>query len=214
LVSGYTVARIEEIEEVSDGRAPMRPVRLRLGIKAFGVNSWTAAQAGDRIINEHDENEPGGHEELYVVTEGRAEFELDGEKLDAPAGTLVFVEPGLTRTAFAREAGTTILALGGEAGKPYRPDGWELWAPIVPLYQAGRYAEAADRAAVVVEQHPEHGGLFYNLACCESLAGRPDDAIAHLRVAIAHDEQFRAYAKKDTDLDPLRDEPGFQQLVG
>jgi hypothetical protein len=213
-VSGYGVARIDEIDEVSDGRAPMRPVRLHFGIKAFGVNSWTAATSGDRIINEHDENEPDGQEELYVVTEGHAIFEVDGDRVDAPAGTLVFVEPGRKRTAIAREAGTTILAFGGSAGKAYEPDGWELWAPIAPLYQAGRYAEAADRASALVREHPEYGGLVYGLACCESLAGRPDDAVAHLRSAIARNEQFRAYARKDSDFDPLRELVAFQELLG
>ena len=71
--------------------------------------------AGDRIINEHDE--AGEQEELYLVLGGRAAFELDGERRDAPAGTFVFVEPGVKRTAFAEEAGTSIVALGGMPGR-------------------------------------------------------------------------------------------------
>ena len=59
-MSEYTVVQIEEIDEIDDGREPFRPIRHHLGIKAFGVNSWTAREAGDRIINEHDENQPGG----------------------------------------------------------------------------------------------------------------------------------------------------------
>ena len=100
------IARLDEIEELDDGRCPLRPVRHHLGISAFGVNSWTAPDAGDRIINEHDEDEDDGNEELYLVLEGHAMFELDGERLDAPAGTLVFARPGVKRTAFAEEAGT------------------------------------------------------------------------------------------------------------
>ena len=79
-----------------------------------------ASDAGDRIINEHDESEPGSNEELYLVLRGRAVFELDGDRVDAPAGTLVFARPGVKRTAFAEEAGTTILALGGTPGKAVR----------------------------------------------------------------------------------------------
>jgi uncharacterized cupin superfamily protein len=98
-MDAYRVAHVDEIEEIDDGRAPMRAVRHHFGITAFGVNAWTGDQAGARIINEHDESEPDSQEELYVVLRGRASFEVDGERLDAPAGTLVFVPPGVKRTA-------------------------------------------------------------------------------------------------------------------
>ena len=104
--------------------------------------------------------------------------------MDAPAGTLVFARPGVKRTAFAEEPGTTIVALGGTPGKAYEPVGWEVWAPLRPLYEAGEYAEVADRGRELIEAHPEYAELVYNLACCESLAGRTGDAIEHLRLAI------------------------------
>ena len=213
-MSGYAVAHLDEIDELDDGRCPYRPVRHHFGITAFGVNAWTAREAGDRIINEHDESEPDSNEELYLVLRGRAVFELDGDRVVAPAGTLVFAGPGVKRTAFAEEPGTTIIAIGGTPGKPYEPDGWELWAPIRPLYEAGEYAEAADRGRVLIEAHPQCSVLFYNVACLESLTGRTTDAIDHLRRAIEMSEQFRAYAKDDSDLDPIRDEPAFKELVG
>jgi tetratricopeptide (TPR) repeat protein len=208
----YEVAQLDQIDELTDGREPWRPVRHHFGITAFGVNAWTGRDAGDRIINEHDESEPDSDEELYLVLRGRAVFELDGERVDAPAGTLVFARPGVKRTAFAEEAATTILAIGATAGKPYEPSGWELWAPLNPLYEAGEYAEAADRGRELVEAHPEYTGLLYNLACCESLAGRTTDAIEHLRRAIDASERSRAYAKDDSDFDPIRDEPAFKEL--
>jgi tetratricopeptide (TPR) repeat protein len=214
-MSGYAVAHLDDIEEITDGREPWRPVRVHFGIQAFGVNAWTAPNAGDRIINEHDESDgPDPQEELYLVLDGRARFELDGEQVDAPAGTLVFVRPGVRRTAFAEEAGTTLLVLGGTPGKAYEPDGWELWAPLNPLYQSGRYEEAADRGRDLIEAHPEYLNLVYNVACCESLAGRKDDAIEHLRLAIDRNERVRELAADDSDLDAIRDEPAFKELVG
>ena len=143
-MSEYAVARLEEIGEISDGREPWRPVRHHFGITSFGINAWTGREAGDRIINEHDEE--GEDEELYFVQSGRARFELEGERVDAPAGTFVFARPGVKRTAFAEEPGTTILAVGATPGQVYEPAGWELWAPFGRLYQEGRYAEAADQA--------------------------------------------------------------------
>jgi tetratricopeptide (TPR) repeat protein len=213
-MSDYAVTKLDEIEEISDGRCPWRPVRHQLGITAFGVNAFTGKQAGDRIINEHDESgEHDSQEELYLVQHGRARFELDGERVDAPTGTLVFAHPGVKRTAFAEEPGTTIIALGGTPGEVYQPGGWEIWSPLNPLYEAGEYAEAADRGRELIEAHPEYAGLIYNVACCESLAGRTADAIEHLRLAIEGAERFRAFAAGDSDFDPVRGEPAFKELV-
>jgi tetratricopeptide (TPR) repeat protein len=211
-MSAYAVANLEEIDELT-GRSPYRPVRHHFGITSFGVNTWTGHEAGDRIINEHDE-EGAGEEELYLVQRGRATFELDGERVDAPSGTLVFVRPSVKRTAFAEEPGTTIVALGGTPGKAYEPIGWELWAPLNPVYQAGDYAEAADRGRELIAAHPEYAGLLFNVACCESLAGRREDAIEHLRLAIGRNERIRSLAASDSDFDPIRDDPAFKELVG
>jgi tetratricopeptide (TPR) repeat protein len=212
-MTSYAVARLDEIDEVNDGREPFRPVRHHFGITSFGATAWTARDAGDRIINEHDESEPDASEELYLVVRGRAVFELDGDRVAAPAGTFVFAPPGVKRTAFAEEPETTILALGGTPGKAYEPDGWELWAPLSPLYEAGDYAQAADRGRELVAAHPQYAGLLYNLACCESRAGRTADALDHLGRAIDRSERFRSYAEDDSDFDPIREEPGFEQLM-
>jgi tetratricopeptide (TPR) repeat protein len=211
-MSRYAVAKLDEIDEITDGREPWRPVRHHFGIRAFGVNSWTGREAGDRIINEHDE--AGEDEELYFVQAGRARFELGGETVDAPAGTFVFVEPGVRRTAFAEEPGTTLLAVGAIPGQAYEPSGWELWAEVGPLYQAGEYEQAADRASELVEAHPEYPMLFYNLACVESLAGRKDSAIEHLRQAGERSDRMRELAAEDSDFDAIRDDPRFKELIG
>jgi tetratricopeptide (TPR) repeat protein len=214
-MAAYAVAHLEDIDEVSDGRSPWRPVRHHFGITAFGVNAWTAQNAGDRIINEHDEaDEVDDQEELYLVQSGRATFELDGERVDAPAGTFVLARPGVKRTAFAEEPGTTIVAIGGTPGQAYEVSGWEIWGPLNRLYHAGEYAEAADRGRELAEAHPEYPMLLYNVACCESLAGRTTDAIEHLRLAIEGSERGRSLAARDSDFDPIRDEPAFRELVG
>jgi len=207
------VAHLNEIDEVDDGRCLYRPVRHHFGITAFGVNAWTAQAAGDRLINEHDEMGNDANEELYFVTHGRAVFELDGERVDAPSGTFVFAPADVKRTAFAEEPGTTLLAVGGTPGKAYQPLGGELWAPLISRYEAGEVAEVADRLRALVEANPKYPLLFYNLACCESLAGRTSDAIGHLERAIDLSERFRGYAKEDSDLDAIRDEPAFKRLI-
>jgi tetratricopeptide (TPR) repeat protein len=212
-LASWKAAHLDEIEELDDAGCRYRPVRLRLGLTAFGASVWTAQSAGDLVINEHDPGDPTADEELFLVIRGHAVFELDGERIEAPAGTFVSAPPGTQRRANATEAGTAILLIEGTPGKGYEPRGWELWAPLAPMYGAGRYPEVADALRAVVEAHPEYGMLFFNLACCESLMGKRTEALAHLRRAIELAEEFRDNARSDTDLDAIRDEPGFRELV-
>ena len=215
-MSSYQTAHFSEIQVMDDGRCPLRPVRHHFGITTFGVTTWTADAAGDRLINEHDEAELG-QEELYLVLQGRARFEFDGEPVDAGAGTFVFAPPEVKRTAFAEEAGTTLVAMGGGApGQPYVVQGWELLGPMWKLFGAGEHAQAADWAT----EHLESGdlepsaNLFYNLACAESLAGRHQQAIGHIGQAFEMDGQLRSLASKDSDFDAIRERPEFQALMG
>jgi Tfp pilus assembly protein PilF len=82
------------------------------------------------------------------------------------------------------------------------------------LYESGEFGELADRLGEVVAEHPEYADLFYNLACCESLAGRTDDAIEHLRRSIElSPKRSRALARDDSDFGAIRDEPAFKELI-
>jgi len=110
-------------------------VRRHFDVRAFGVNGITG-NAGDEIVEPHDEpddegNLTDGHEELFAVMSGHAVFTVDGEDVDAPAGTLVFVrDPALVRSARATADGTSILAIGGRPGAPFEVSRWErAWFP-------------------------------------------------------------------------------------
>jgi hypothetical protein len=214
-MSTYKVAHFTEIDVIDDGRSPLRPIRHHFGITTFGVNTWTANEVGDRLINEHDETDMD-KEELYLVLQGRARFELDGEQVDAPAGTFVYAGPEVKRTAFAEEAGTTLVAMGGGApGKPYEVEGWEIWSPMMGFFGAGEYAQAADWVAEQLqrEEMQPTATVYYNLACAESLAGRHEDSLGHLAQAIQMHDDFRAMAAADSDFDPIKADPRFQSLV-
>jgi mannose-6-phosphate isomerase-like protein (cupin superfamily) len=108
-----------------------KPVRHHFGIRAFGVNAYIARAAGEQIVSEHDEQpdpKVGGqaHEELYYVGSGRATFTVSGERIDAPAGTFVFVrDPATMRSAVAEEPGTTVLVIGAQPGVPFEVSAWE-----------------------------------------------------------------------------------------
>jgi uncharacterized cupin superfamily protein len=88
-----------------------------------------------------------------------------------------------------------------------------LWDPVRPLYEAGAYEEAADRGREILEANEAHPYLLFNLACCESRAGRTTDALEHLEQAVAMWDGCRDMAREDSDFDPIRDEPRFQELM-
>jgi mannose-6-phosphate isomerase-like protein (cupin superfamily) len=208
----YRIAKVDELPDIVYRQGThLRRVRHHLGISAFGTNAWTADSAGDRLIVEHREDE--GNEELYVVLRGRARFEIDDDAVDARPGTLVFVPPESSRTAFAEEAGTVVLAIGGTVGQPYEVEGWEEWAEFQPAYEAGDYHAVIADAREILEAS-SYASPLYNLACCEALAGQDDDAIEHLRTAFERRPSLRDLARADTDLDALRENPRFRALIG
>jgi len=109
-------------------------VRRHFDIRSFGVNGITGG-AGDEMVEPHheaddEENGTNGHEELFAVVSGHAVFTVDGQDVDAPAGTLVFVrDPALIRSARATVDGTSILAVGGRPGVAYELSRWEQSLP-------------------------------------------------------------------------------------
>jgi mannose-6-phosphate isomerase-like protein (cupin superfamily) len=113
------------------GIGELKPVRRHFGIDAFGANARVAREAGEVLVMPHDERAGGpwgteGHEELYAVLRGHATFTLDGQEVDAPAGTLLFVrDPAVERSAVAAEPDTAILAVGGPPGAAFRVAPWE-----------------------------------------------------------------------------------------
>ena len=197
----YQVASFDELERIPVMHGlEWRPVRRRFGIGAFGVNAYTAEKPGDWIVEEHTE-ERLGHEELYAVVRGRARFTLDGEEIDAPAGTLVFVsDPGVKRVAVAEEEGTTVLAVGGKPGEAFTASPWEWYfqAYEQPVEDG---IETMQRG---IEELGERGPLYYHLACLEARAGRLDDARDHLERAIELDPFLAEIAAKDDDLEEVR----------
>jgi tetratricopeptide (TPR) repeat protein len=208
---GARVIRIDDVESlpVLDGELQWHPLRHTLGIRAFGINAYTAASAGDLVVEEHTE-ESLGHEEVYVVLAGRATFTLDGEEFDAPAGTVVHLaDPKVRRVARAAQDGTRVLAVGGPVGEAFEPSPWE------PAFRAEALARASDPEGAVaivreaLDEHPDNPSMLYNLACFEALAGHDDDAIAHLTRAIELRPAAREWAVQDNDLASLRDRPDF-----
>ena len=89
-----------------------------------------------------------------------------------------------------------------------------IWSSWEAMRRANRFAEAGDPGAAADAMTAALGGgedalLLYNLACYESLAGRADDALAHVRRAVELDPGYRELAAADGDFDPIRDRLSF-----
>ena len=211
----WVVKRIEDIGEVEvGGQARWYPIRSELGITAFGINAWRAAEAGETMIGEHDElgEDSSGHEELYLVLAGRASFTVGGETFDAPAGQLVFVDPKVKRAATAEEPGTVVLVVGGKRGEAFSISSWEGFPQGLQLFAAKEYDRAVEFFEQAHREEPERANVLYNLACAESLAGRHDDALGHLERAIELNPPFLEAAQTDEDFDAIRADPRFPQV--
>jgi mannose-6-phosphate isomerase-like protein (cupin superfamily) len=202
----WSTLRIADVPPISvAGGLRWRPIRRTLGIEAFGMNAYTADAAGDEVVESHTE-QTLGHQEVYIVLSGRATFELDGDTLDAPAGTVVFLrDPATRRHATAAESGTTVLAVGGKPGEAYSPSAWEWY------FEAERFRDPLDPEAALRlmdeanERFPDHPGVVYSTACWLALAGRDDEALQTLKDAIELEPRAREWAASDDDLVSIRE---------
>ena len=203
----YSIVRIPEIEPISVAGVHWKPLRRTLGIDAFGINAYAAEAVGEHVVEEHTE-ETLGHQEAYVVIAGHATFSLDGEEIDAPRGTVVFIrDPQVRRSAVAVEVGTTVLAIGGVPGV-HTPSAWEWYFEAEKYREAGNHDAALELLADAEERFPNHAGVLYSLACWQSLAGDTGAAIASLQAAFQADPKSAKWAEGDADLDAIRGLPG------
>ncbi len=205
----WRVARLDELEQ----RGRFIPVRESLGIQSFGINAIKVGEDGT-LINEHDES-GSRQEEVYVVLDGTATFEIDGETFDAPPGTFVSVPPESRRKATGE---ATILALGGTRGEAYQALDWgEAWPfnqESMNAYREQRYADAHAAVRSGLERFPDHAGLNYNSACFATLAGAIDDeTFSQLRRSCELFPPFREQARADDDFAAVRDDPRFEDAL-
>jgi hypothetical protein len=122
MAEAYSVRNLSDIKHPKWPR--WAPVRHEFDIRAYGINVWRQEEGSD-VIPEHAEGE-GGHEELYLVLEGHATFTLNGDEVDAPAGTIVFIrDPNVTRKAVAKDPQTAVLSIGGWPDKQFEVSEWE-----------------------------------------------------------------------------------------
>jgi hypothetical protein len=213
-VSAYEVRKLDDFDVVAvkDAGIDWRPVRRTLGIRAFGINAYTADEPGKYVVEEHTESQLR-HEEVYVVVSGRARFILGENEVEAEPGTLVYLrDPETKRAAVALEPGTTVLAVGGKPGAAYEPSAWEWFFAASPHRDRGDYATGL---AIVRDGLEETGNpaLHYHVAYYEALNGNRDAALEHLRMSVGERPDTRAWAREDEDFASLHDDPEFLAIT-
>ena len=217
---GYVFARLDELEPApltapdatDDGRRRFN-LRRSLDITSFGVQAYSAPNGID-VIRAHDETllVEAGQEELYVVLRGAATFEIDGESVEAPEGSLVYVRPTAMRKATAMDDSTTILVVGGTPGKAYEPAPEEA-AEAFAAYNAGDYQGALAKQRVVVEKRPGDPVAHFNAGCFAARAGLADESFEHLGRAVEISERIKELMATDEDLDSIREDQRFAELT-
>jgi hypothetical protein len=176
---GWKALALDDVEAVhwQGTELVWRPLRGALGTHIVGMGAYSAHRVGQVVIGGHTESDDGlGHEEVYVVLRGRATFTLDGDELDAPAGTFVAViDPSVHRRAVAAEPDTAVLALGGR-----------------PVFVPSD-SEWIERARPHLRSDPDRA-----IAILEELrAAKPDGPVAEVTaafLAIARDDEAAARA--------------------
>ena len=215
MTEAFRVAHLDDLDRIEVAGGQYRPIRRRLGVRSFGINAYTAAKAGDQVVERHTEGAGGGsgrQEELYMVLSGHAEFTVAAETVDAPAGTIVFIpDVDAERSAVAVADETTVLVVGGPADSPIPTSPFEYWFAAEAPYTAGDYDRAVEVASEGLAEWPESGQLHYQLACFHALAGRRESALEHLAAAAANDPRVAEWASDDSDLDSIRDDPRFPE---
>jgi tetratricopeptide (TPR) repeat protein len=81
------------------------------------------------------------------------------------------------------------------------------------LSLVGRYAECLQIDRRLVRLRPTDPLVHYNLACSYALLNRTEQALKSLRRAIELGYRDFRYLREDRDLDSLRQDPRFRQLL-
>jgi mannose-6-phosphate isomerase-like protein (cupin superfamily) len=122
-MNGFMVKSIGEMEAVGDGTTKLAGAEL--GVESFGIQVFDFP-AGFLDYPEHDHSE-NGQEEVYVVLDGSAEFEIDGQQVSLDRERMLWVGAGTRRRLEPGSEGVRLLVIGSAPGKRYeRPEGLRL----------------------------------------------------------------------------------------
>ena len=209
----HNVVQVDELERFPDMRgAPVLiPLRHTLGVRAFGVNCWTAP-VGEPVIERH--SEPNGDEELYVVLRGRVRFTVADDEVEVGSSSLVYVPPDTVREAVVMEPDSVVFAIGGKPGEAYEQKSYDDFQIAFAKARAGSEEDARALVVETLERNPDAWEGAYNAACFETLAGNFDAAFEHLARALElGPPEVRRLALEGADFASLHSDARWQELL-
>ena len=106
------------------------------------------------------------------------------------------------------------MIVGGKPGEAFTPSPWERTSEGIVHFANKDYEKAVEVYERLLAETPGHPGFLYNLACAESLLGRKEDALGHLRQSVEADVIFKRNALEDPDFDAIRDDSEFSAITG
>lgn len=111
-----SVTDLPVVSDVGSDDPVWYPLQRALGIDTFGANVFVAVREGQLLVEAHDER-GSGQQELYVILDGSAVFDLDGEEARLERGDVLSVtDPSVRRRGNALAAGTVLLVVGSAEG--------------------------------------------------------------------------------------------------
>jgi adenylate cyclase len=104
--------------------------------------------------------------------------------------------------------------MGAKEGEAFTPGAWEDFFVAYADLRAGNVERGRTAMQGALERQPDEWQGAYNAACFEALAGETDASLAYLQRAVELDRrEVRRYAPDDTDLDSVRDDPRYAELL-
>jgi hypothetical protein len=211
----FETAHVDDLDSFpGPGSLTWRPVRSRFDIRAFGCNAYTANLVGDHVVEPHDEEgELGveGHQELYFVHSGCAEFTVDDETFRADAGTYVWLpDPSAHREATALEESTTVLSFGGPP--TFKPSEWEY------RWRATRSGVSPEESEWILKEglaeHPGHPGLRLAQAELALAQGDEDRAESLVKEVIAAEPGIAGWIGENESFERIAGNPRTAAAAG
>jgi hypothetical protein len=103
--------------------------------------------------------------------------------------------------------------LHGRRSKPVGEEDKQRYAKATQLMAKKDWAAAETLMSQLVRTYAEQSVFHYNLACCLSRQGKSGEAIAALNNAVAAGFSNAKHAQTDADLESLREQKGFLELL-
>lgn len=114
---------------------------------------------------------------------------------------LFLVSLGPTPVAWAQAAAPVITARD------------QMTLRMVQMARAGRLAEARDILRAYLQENPTDGTMFYNLTCLDLILREQEQALVDLEQALGNGYTNFRLIEADSDLNLLREDPRFLEVV-